>query len=173
MTSLAANTTYIFTVPPVSTLRDCNGTVVAMQFCYEYEGSLGTTINAFEFLLLNRDGSEATVIRSFTVHTTPLDSTCAGDLQGDVNRVCCSNATSDDFGLLQLPVSDFTFGISFNKEFQFLLLAFDNTVSEYHFDQFQVPTISPSPGTTAALTQINFKRDRSPPLLRFFIGKQS
>ncbi len=172
MTTLMPTVTYIFTIPPVSSQRDCSGTVVAMQFCYEYRGdfrNLGTTVNAFQFLTLTRDGFEFTVNSSFTVQTTLAP--CTGDLGGDVRRVCCSNVTSNDFGELAIPSSDYIFGIAHVGAYELQLLAFSPMVMEYRFDQFQVAGFSPPPGTTTPLSESVLATDRSLPLLRFFIGK--
>ncbi len=175
LTTLSQDISYIFTIPPVSSQRDCSGTVVAMQFCYEYRDnrSLGTTVNAFQFFTLTRDGIEFTVDSSFTVQTTLT--TCTDDLSAFVSRVCCSKVTSNEFGELVIPSYDYIFGIAHIRDSQIQLLALNPPLVsvQYLFDQFQVTGFSPPPGTTTPLSESTLVTDGPLPLLRFFIGNSS
>ena len=50
-------TVYFFTLPPLSPERNCNGTVVAIQFCYHAElmnNEIGELRDIFEFLVTDR-----------------------------------------------------------------------------------------------------------------------
>ena len=166
LTTLVQDIIYIFTIPAVSAERDCSGNVLAMQFCYEYTGddsNIGNTINAFEFLTFTREEFAFTMTDSFTVQTTLSESVCTDDLPGDVQRVCCSYAISDrKIEELEIPSSEYTFGIALNGEYDFELLAF---TSEYFVDQFQVVRFDLPPGSL-----LTPARGHTLPLLRFSIG---
>ena len=167
LTRLSQDTTFIFTIPPVSAQRDCSGTVVAMQFCYEFMGNPGNNaVDAFQFLSLTNDGlNNYTVNNSFTVQTAP-SGICTDNPPGNINRVCCDKVTTNQ---LQIPSSSYSFGIVLTRDV--LLIAFNSAASEYNFDHFQVPGFRTSIGTTTPLPENTLARNRSLPLLRFFIGK--
>ena len=172
LTTLSPYITYIFTIPAVSAERDCSGAVMAMQFCYEYGGNdenLGTVISEFEFLSLTRNGLDFTVIDSFTVQTTVSERVCTDDLPEDVQRVCCSYGISEGSPELNIPSSEYIFGLALTGDV-FRLLAFNPSASEYNFDQFQVAGFSPPPGTTTPLSNGTLETAHSLPLLRFFTG---
>ena len=158
----------------MSAQRDCSGSVVAMQFCYEYKGNdsnFNTTIGAFQFLSLTRSGLTFTVERKFTVNTTLLSRTCTEGPEGSVNKVCCTNATFDDFDQLEIPTTNFVFGIILLRELNVRLLAFHPSVSQYQFKLFQVVSDTPTdPGRELRVTQ-STEINSSLPIFRFFIGK--
>jgi len=140
---VVAGITTIFTVPPESSMqRNCSGTLVAVQYCYQISSSaFNQTNDIFNFLsLTNVSEYNFTVTRKLTVRSRPETNVCS-DLLGS-DRICCDTTTVNP--TLQFPSSSYTFGIiSLNG-----LLAFNPLLfPEYCHDQLQVAASLSPPDT--------------------------
>ena len=169
LTQSQTGVTYIFTVPPESPLRNCSGTVVSLQYCYQARDSdIRRNRNVFNFLSLVQDSMQFTVKSRVTIQTTPLDNICT-DPPGSIQRICCDNTSpSDQF---QLPSSSFAFGVEIING-NVRPLAFTNSTSEYRIEQYREEGLRTNPGskfTFLSSEQVN----GGSLLFRFFIGKLS
>ena len=161
--------TYIFTVPSESPLRNCSGTVVSLQYCYQARGSdIRRNTSIFNFLSLVQDSMQFTVKSRVTIQTTPLDNICT-DPPGSIQQICCdSTSLSDQF---QVPSSSFAFGVEITNG-NVRPLAFKNSISEYRIEQYRVWQLRTNPGskfTFLSSEQVN----GGSLLFRFFIGELS
>ena len=117
--------TLIFTVPALSADRNCSGTVVSAEFCYEAtvaQVNASEVLNVFDFITLRRDDLNFTVLTRTDVTTTPQDSLCT-DPPGDFGpqRVCCTTETFS----AQVPSESFMFGVVINSRSN-RMLVFNN-----------------------------------------------
>lgn len=154
--------TYIFTIPSMSAQRNCSGTVVAIQYCYQHSNAvMGSGRNAFHFLILTRNESQFRVKQNFVITTN----TCTS---GRKKGICCDRIALNVSDQFQINSTVLTFGVVVGDV---SLLAFANTATEYNIEQFQV-----SIGTVGALISNTFNlhganvTGQSLLLLRFFIG---
>lgn len=167
LTRLSVGNLHVLSLPPLSTQRDCNGSIVAFEYCYSArQRHFGNRISIFHFLSLKKEGYQITVEDRFTVRSTPKRSICS-KFSALPGLVCCDKTVLSEDDELNLPNSNYTFGVVVRNR---QLLAFSDTASQYHVPQFQltVGTSSPPRGTQFNLTEEN---DQSIPLLRFIIGK--
>lgn len=167
-------TTYVFTIPPESTERNCSGTVMAIQFCYQARArDIGRTRNVFDFIILTRNGQELTVTERRKVKVVPSDTTCTNP-PGSIERVCCTmQKFTEQF---ELPSSNFTFGVV-NRMNRVRMLTFVDIVTEFDVERFHIRqhgNAGPIPGDVLSPGS-KFVRhlDRSLLLLRFLIGELS
>ena len=165
-------TTYVFTVPPESTERNCSGTLMAIQFCYQARArDIGRARNVFDLLLLARNDLELTVTERRKVEVVPSDATCT-DSPGSIEKVCCTvqNFTEQ----YELPSSNFTFGVV-NMVSRIHILTFVDAVTEFDVERFRVRqhgNAGPKPGDVLSPGSKFVRRlDRSLLLLRFLIGE--
>ena len=138
MTSLlmrASNgVTYFFTIPPESAERNCSGTVVAIQYCYQvHKNRIDSAQDVYLFHSVTRDGFVFTVTSSFTVRTTPhLESECT-----QVSRnhyLCCDTTTLSADNQLSISLESYTFGVTIINKIT--TYAFTND-TEFVVEQFQ------------------------------------
>ena len=162
--------TYVFTLPSESVQRNCSGRVESIQYCYQARDSdIGHTKDVFKFLSLVQEPVQGevqfTVNSSITIQTTPEDSVCS-DPPGGIQQICCDTTFLSSTNQFQIPPSTYTFGVVvINKDVK--PLAFANTATEYHVEQYQASLgNSFPPGTMFTLTE-NIKPLL---LLRFPIG---
>ena len=132
--------TYFFTIPPESAGRNCSGTVVAIQYCYQvHKDHINSTQDAFSFHSVTRDGFDFTVTSSFTVRTTPHqedECTMRGQGAGGMHYFCCDTTTLSDDDQLSISPESYTFGVTIIVNNDVTQYAFrDNT--EFVVDQFQ------------------------------------
>ena len=160
--------TYFFTIPPESTERNCSGTVVAMQYCYQIRQTLINSMqDVFSFHLVTRDGFEFTVTSSFTVRTTPhQESECTQVSSSDL-YLCCDTTTLSD-NQLRISPERYTFGVTIINAAEVTPFAFrDNT--EFVVEQFRTSlglTLQNSPYALNSSMVIGGLL-----LMRFLIGK--
>ena len=94
--------TYIFTVPPESPLRNCSGTVVSLQYCYQARNrDRENNRTVFNILSLTQNGMSFRVNRRIFIRTIPPDSICTSI--GNRRQICCDNTTLRNFNRFQLP----------------------------------------------------------------------
>ncbi len=158
--------TYFFTVPAESASHNCSGDVVSIQYCYRARDSdieMGTSINVFNLLAVDQNGTQFTIINSTTIQTTPNISICI-DPPGSIDQICCDTTPLSGF---QIPPSEYTFGIVITNA-SVRPLAFADTRMEYHVYQFITSpgSTGPSPGSTVTGVRVTGIRA----VLRF-IGK--
>ena len=166
LTTAVNRRTYIFTIPPESSERNCSGSVVAIQYCYQArERDINDNETIYSFLHLNRSGFDFTVTNSFTVYTIPRENNCTNP-PGDIQRVCCDNAILGAPNQFKLSSTNYTFGVSvMNRNVR--PLAFANSVAAYRYEQLQTSIRTPLPFT---LRERDLESDRSLLLLRFILG---
>ena len=160
LTTSMFGTIYIFTIPPESPLRNCSGTVVSLQYCYQArDRDIGMTRDVFDFLSLVQDGMQFTVKSSVTIRTIPQ------------NNICCDNTSLSLSDQFQLPSSSFAFSVAITKR-NVRPLAFTNSTSEYCVKQYRVGQLRTNPGSKFTFFSSEQVNDGSL-LFRFFIGKLS
>ena len=159
-----ARNTSIFTIPA----QVCSGTIVSIQYCYRARnGTHNTNVTIFNFLVLTRNGSSFTVVRSFSVRTTPRVDICTSSI---AHYYCCDKFNIDPNDQILLSSSDLTFGVV-NRDGAVRPLAFKSSATEFRVVQF-----SARPARSDLNVGRNFDGDQqsmsSLLLLRFEIGKQ-
>ena len=105
-----SDTTYIYPVP--STQVNCNGTVMALDYCYS-GGQIGRRENAFTFITLERSGNSPNwrVTRRVSVQTMPLETICTSS----DSQYCCDTMplnVTDHFAFPSPAEINFAFGIT-------------------------------------------------------------
>ena len=161
--------TYFFTIPPESAERNCSGTVVAMQYCYQIRQILLNSIqDVFSFRLVTRDEFEFTVTSSFTVRTTPHQENECTQVSSSNRYLCCDTTTLSD-NQLSISPERYTFGVTIINAAEVTPFAFrDDT--EFVVEQFQAAlglTLQNTPYTFGLSTMVT----RGLLLMRFLIGK--
>ena len=164
--------THVFTLPSESVQRNCSGRVVSIQYCYQAKNSeRDKRQNVFNFLSLVQGpvhgGVKFTVNSNITIQTTPQNSICT-DPPGNIEQICCDNTSLSATDQFQIPPSTYTFGVQIINN-NVKPLAFTNTVTEYHVEQYQGGLGNLPPGSMFTLTE-NAQVNRSLLLLRFIIG---
>ena len=105
LTTPISGATYIFTIPSESPLRNCSGTVVSLQYCYQArDRDIGMTRDVLDFLTLVQNGLQYTVSSSLTIQTTPRSSICT-DTSGSIQQTCYDTSSlnaNDQFQLRSL-----------------------------------------------------------------------
>lgn len=156
LTTASGGITYIFTISPELEHRNCDGNVVAIQYCYHLAGAgdIGGNVTAFNFLHLNRNGFDFTVTGGFTVYTTPQENFCTG-LPQPTGTICCDTATLVATNQFQLPSSSYTFAVTLISN-DVRLLAFADAAPYYRYRHLQASLgSSVTPGNTFTLGQDN------------------
>ena len=110
--SSRSDTTYIYPVP--STQVNCNGTVMALDYCYS-GGRIGRREDAFTFITLEQSGNSPNwrVTRRVSVQTTPLETICSNTSNG--SQYCCDTIpldVTDHFTFPSPAEINFAFGIT-------------------------------------------------------------
>ena len=157
--------TYIFTISPED--EDCNGTVTALEMCYQSKYDSHRSQKFGEFILLKKVYPEFFVLSRFFIEANLSDSRCA-DPEDSPNRlhdVCCETFflnVSNQFDISSLE--DFSFGIR-NIDWKIKPLRFRGT--DYDVRHFQITSSSDFP------LHFSNKKNVSDSLLilRFLIGK--
>ena len=162
---------YIFTIPPESPLRDCSGTVVSLQYCYQARNrdiERNRTVNVFIFLSLTQNGMCFTVNRQMFIRTF-LSNTICTNSSGSIEQICCDTTTLNTSNQLQLPSSNFSFGVVITYG-NVRPLAFTTSSTEYHVIQYRTFLGLTNSGTMFTLSS-NERVNDSFLLFRFVIGK--
>ena len=161
----AKGTTYIYTIPALSAERNCSGTLLSFQFCFQtWEKGLGTSLRVFELLNLTRDDNTFTVNRRFiTEHTIARESICA-DIPASREKVCCTTARLQS-RQLQFSASSFVLGVVLRSN-RYRPLTFANEVTEFDVESF-VEMSRPMPGDKF---NVSLRANRPHLVLRFFLG---
>lgn len=168
---LRRGTTYILTIPPESVQRNCSGSAMAIQYCYQVRDI--SQIATFEFLSLTRDRLQFTMKRTLLRRSIPTNHICSSiniTNSGISLYICCDISRIEDTTSLQIPSSSYTFGVTVRDV---RLVAFAKSTTEYRFEQFQTMLDStfPTPSDTSfTLNKTDRLSAQSLPLLRFFIG---
>ena len=160
--------TYIFTLPPLSAERNCSGTVLSLQYCFQARArDIGNTLSVFDWLSLTRDGNQFTVNARFAApQVTPEEGMCANP-PGGVQRVCCTTVSLAS-GRFQVPASAFTFGVVITNS-NVRPLTFVDGVTEYDVESFiERPAGNPGP-MPGDMFVGSSRTDHSLLLLRYFL----
>ena len=163
---------YIYTIPPESAQRDCSGTVTAVEYCYRAtrrDLEWQEKNDVFYILSLTPSVNQTDSRTQFTVNRRiRINSTASGNIC-TVSRfwyVCCENKSLEY--QLQIPSSNFTFGIVTKKDFRLLIST--NTTTEYinqkFFSNESILDTSTQEGSTF---RSNLPLNQSSLLLRFHI----
>ena len=161
---------YIFTIPPESSLRNCSGTVVSLQYCYQARNrdiERNRPVNVFIFLSLTQNGMRFTVNRQMFIRTTPANTICTNS-SGSIEQICCDTTTLNTNNQLQLSSSNFSFGVVITNG-NVRPLAFTTSSTEYHVKQYRT---SLGNSETMFTLSSNEKVNDSFLLFRFVIGKE-
>lgn len=158
--------TYIFTIPSESDGRNCNGTIVGLQYCYQQTGVIMTS--PFDFLEFDRHGQQFTVTGQITISIMPTRNNCVNNQAS--NRYICCNIQRLPTGEFQLSSSTYYYGIRTSSEMS-LPLSFNAYSSQlYRTEQYQFPSDSDSfPGTYSA-EERNYVMDGPVFLMAIIIG---
>ena len=163
--------TYIFTIPSESSLRNCSGSVVSLQYCYQarYE-DIGRRTDVFRFLSLVQNGLQFTINSSIIIQSTPWSNICSNP-PGTIEQICCDSTPLSCSEQFQITSSSFAYGVvTGNKNVQ--PLAFAISATKYRVEQFQVSLGDSvqTPGTIFTLSGSSLVNDHSLLLLRFNTG---
>ena len=174
LTTSPHGTTYIFTIPPESPLRNCSGTVVSLQYCYQARSSdIGPrkTRSVFNLLFLTQNSMNFTVDRKTTIQARPRGSKCTEPDRGIV-QICCEITSLTGLSIynrFHIPSSNFAFGVTIGNE-NVRPLTFTST-TEYHVQQYKAALGANKPSLRSTFTLTNNTRVNDGFLLfRFFIG---
>ena len=155
LTQPSPGVTYFFTIPPESAERNCSGTVVAIQYCYQvHKDHINSTQDAFSFHSVTRDGFVFTVTSSFTVRTTQhQESECT---RMGMDYFCCDTTTLSADNQLNFSPEGYTFGVT--------IIDIDSEVTPYAFrddTEFVVEQFKELLGTTLS-AGTNYSLTESP-----------
>ena len=171
--------TYIFTIPPESPLmRNCSGTVVSLQYCYQARNrDIGENRNIFNLLSLTQNGLDFTVNGRITRQARPRNNRCTDPNSGDIQQICCettSLAGLNIYNRFHIPSSNFAFGVVIRNG-NVRPLTFTTSATEYRVEQYQAAlgANGPSLGNTFTLADSNRVNNGASLLFRFFIGNFS
>ena len=168
-------TTFVFTTPIEP---DCNGTVVALQYCYQgRERDLDNKRirEVFKLLHLSRSGSLVRVEDRLEVETISHQSICTIFPEDDDDTICCNNVTLEADQFL-IPPSNYTFGVVLSGSSSARLLAFSDTNTEYqypHYQTYPAGTAGPSIGQTFELNDQDLLLTNGLMILQFLTGIHS
>ena len=159
--------TYIFKIPAQGSGRDCTGNVTAIQVCYKKPvGGQAGPRELLQFLVMDQEGTVATVRKSFPVAVNPQAITCSS-VQ---SQSCCETVALLDGTQFELIESSLIFGLMITQQ-SISLLAFAPTESDFNADQYQLSLGIVPPSTPITLTRAI--SDQSLMLMRFEVGKES
>ena len=167
--------TYIFTVPPESPLRNCSGTVVSLQYCYQARDiDIGQNRNVFNLLFLTQNGMDFTVNGRITRKARPRNNRCTDPNSGGIQQICCEITSLTGLNIynrFHIPSSSFAFGVVIRNG-NVRPLTFTTSAIEYHVEQYQAAlgANGPSLGNTFTFTDSSRVNNGSSLLFRFFIG---
>ena len=166
LTQSQTGITYIFTVPPESPLRNCSGTVVSLQYCYQARnGDRENNRTVFNFLSLTQNGMRFTVNRRISTRTIPSNTICTKP-SGNIQQICCDNTSLSIYDRFQIPSSSgFAFGVGITNR-NVRPLAFTTSQTEYQVEQYRTSLGTTNPFTLASNEQMN----NSFLLFRLFLG---
>ncbi len=167
--------TQIFTIPPESAPRNCSDSLVSIQYCYrarDRDINVEQTIFILSSLIsLNQQGlfevKNISIIRN-----TPRNSTCVAiDSPGKIQQICCDTTPLSG---LQIPSSEYAFGVTVTDPVNVRPLAFRNNITQYRISQISAAlgNTGPPQGSRFTLNESNSVNYtyRSLLLLRFIIG---
>ena len=164
---------YIFTIPPESSLRNCSGTVVSLQYCYQARNrDIGMNQSIFNLLFLVKNGLNFTVSNKIQIRTSPQNSTCTQSGQNQQQIICCDSTSLQPTDRFEIPPTNYSFGVVVGNQ-RSRLLAFVPSAMEYRAEQYQASLGVNGPRRTFTLTDANRNQSSSLLLLRFFIGKNN
>ncbi len=168
--------THIFTIPPGSASRNCNGSLISIQYCYrarDRDINIEQTIFILSSLLsLNQHGLFEVKNISIILNT-PRNSTCiAIDSPGKIQQIICCDTTP--LSGLQIPSSEYIFGVTITDPAAVRPLAFRGNITQYRISQTSAALGSTGPPQGSIFTlnesnSVNYTH-RALLLLRFIIG---
>ncbi len=166
--------THIFTIPPESASRNCSGSLVSIQYCYRArDGENNVTIFILSSLVsLNQQGLFE-VINTTAIQTAPRNGICT-DIDPSarsVQLICCDTTPLSG---LQMPSSEYVFGVTMTNTETVRLLTFLDQFTEYRVKETSASlgNTGPPQRSTFTLNESNSENytSRSLLLLRFIIG---
>ena len=170
LTAARNGTTYIFPIPSESPLRNCNGTVVSLQYCYQARNrDIGMNQSVFNILSLVKNGLDFSVSNKIQITTSPRNRICTQRNQQQI--ICCDNTSLQPTDRFEIPPTNYSFGVVVGNRRSFRPLAFVSSAMEYRAEQYQASLGVNGPSRTFTLTDTNHIQSSSLLLLRFFIGK--
>ena len=169
LTAAMNRITYIFPIPSESPLRNCSGTVVSLQYCYQARNrDIGMNQSIFSLLSLVKNGSDFTVSNKIQIRTSPQNSICTQWGRNQQQIICCDSTSLQPTDRFMILPTNYSFGVVVRS---LRLLTFATSAMEYHAEQFLASLGVNSPNGTFTLTDANRTQSSSLLLLRFFIGK--
>ena len=163
--------TYIFTIPPESPLRNCSGTVVSLQYCYQARDSdRNGNRKVFDLLSLTQNGTQFTVDRKITRQARPQNNRCTDPNSRGIQQICCEITELNIYDRFHIPSSNFAFGVVITNV-NVRPLAFTTSALEYRVEQYQAALGANKPLLGSTFTLADSSRVNGGSLLfRFFIG---
>ena len=173
LTAAMNGITYIFPIPSESPLlRNCSGTVVSLQYCYQARNrDIGMNQSIFSLLSLVKNGSDFTVSNKIQIRTSPQNSICTQSGQNQQQIICCDSTSLQPTDRFEIPPTNYSFGVVVGNR-RSRLLAFVPSAMEYRADQYQASLGVNGSSGTFTLTDSNHIQSSSLLLLRFFIGNK-
>ena len=164
---------YIFPIPSESPLRNCSGTVVSLQYCYQARNiDIGMNQFVFKFLSLVKNGLDFTVSDNIRISTIPQNRMCTRWGRQKQQIICCDNTSLQPTNQFIIPPTiNYSFGVVVRNQRSFRLLTFAPSAMKYHVGQYQASLGTNSPSGTFTLTDTNCIQSSSLLLLRFFMSK--
>ena len=150
----------------------CNGTVTAIQMCYQsrYRNYGNRTFG--EFVLLGKNSTHFIVTKTFLLNSNMTSDVCTYAHNApntfNVNYICCENMTLDHSNQFNISsLDDFGFGIR-NTDWRIRPLRFTGMrYSVLHYQE----NFSPSVPTSFSISSLTNSTSGSLIDLRFFISK--
>ena len=172
LTAARNRITYIFPIPSESPLRNCSGTVVSLQYCYQARKSDIRNNRSFfiNFLSLIKNGLEFTVSNKIQIRTSPQNRICTRWGQNQQQIICCDSTSLQPTDRFMILPTNYSFGVVVRS---LQLLTFAPSAMEYRAEQYLASLGVNGPNGTFMLTDANRNQSSSLLLLRFFIGKNN
>lgn len=159
---------YIFATPVQSAQPNCNGRVVAIQYCYNTtQEKLGSMQTIFNFIAFSSAGGTSYRQHSndIPIQTIPVASNCTSGSNAQ-ERICCDVSSLSSNDQFNIPSAALAIDVVIhNRDTQ--LLAFTNSVTQYSY------TINPTSTIIFARCCINLEGGSQTiglVLLRLLIG---
>ena len=163
--------TYIY---PGIMLEDCNGALVAIEYCYQAFrrdiGDMNSFRTLFFFLSLAQSELRFKVNRILSVEYRPNDNICT-NTSNSGREICCDFINLEMEQKFTISPSNFTFGIAIERG---PLIFFSDKHVRYHVNRFEESLIDKEvPQKCDELNNTKFSSNHSLPLMRLIIGNRS
>ena len=153
---------FLFTVP-----FECNGTITAIQSCYQIKDGSYDSVQYLKFQVFTRNGSFYRATETFNITAKPSISKCnRTNNHNQPNQiVCCETTSLETHSFSISSLSSFTYGITLLSVDNVRLLRINKT---YFVEQYRFEKIRPE---MFSLSSDQLLMNRSVLLLRLIVRK--